>query len=229
MAQFHRTKIDDDFYPHLTKGARLVGEPGIPALLQLDNVSIPRDLIPFDKARTTTSSAQRRAYVHFYMHDRRFSKIITDTDKYIPLLQQFDGVITPDPTILDGQAPCLQQTNTYFNRAVGFYLQRHGIPVIPNVRWGDKATYSFCFLGVPEGGIVSVGTHGCMKSNRDQESFYNGLAEMIRRLAPTDVLVHGKMPKKVFGDFEGATCFHRYASWFERTHAGRDESDGAWV
>ena len=90
--------------------------------------------------------------------------------------------------------------------------------MIPNIRWGDESTYSFCFLGVSEGGIVSVSTHGCMKSKRDEESFRNGLAEMLNRLAPSDVLVHGKMPAQVFGDFERRTNFHRYASWFERTH-----------
>lgn len=218
MAKYRRAKIDDDFYPHLTEGTKLVGAPGIPALLDLNNVEIPKDLIPFDKARQTSKPSQRRAYVHFYMHDRRFSSIITDTEKYLPLLQQFDGVITPDPTILDGQAACLQQTNTYFNRAVGFFLQKHGIPVIPNIRWGDESTYSFCFLGVNEGGIVSISTYGCMKGKRDEESFHNGLAEMLIRLAPSDVLVHGKMPDQVFNDFEGCTNFHRYASWFERTH-----------
>lgn len=221
MPKYRRTKIDDDFYPHLTEGAMLVGEPGIPMLLNLNNAEIPRDIIPFDKARQTKTACDRRAYVHFYMHDRRFSSIITDTEKFLPLLQQFDGVITPDPTIMDSQAACLQQTNTYFNRAIGFYLQKHGVPVIPNVRWGNASTYSFCFLGIHEGGIVSVSTHGCMKSRRDAESFRNGLKEMIHRLAPSDVLVHGKMPSQVFDDFAGTSSFHRYASWYERTHERR--------
>ena len=117
MAKYRRTKIDDDFYPHLTEGAKLVGEPGIPALLALDNVEVPRDLIPFDKARQTSKPSQRRAYVHFYMHDRRFSSIITDAEKHLPLLQQFDGVITPDP---DRRPVCSRRTPTSIALLVSF-------------------------------------------------------------------------------------------------------------
>ena len=46
---------------------------------------------------------------------------------------------------------------------------------------------------------------------------------MIKALEPTDVLVHGYMPEKVFDEFSKDTHFHRYKSQFERTH----EKDGA--
>ena len=53
------------------------------------------------------------------------------------------------------------------NRAVGCYLQSHGVYVIPNVRWGDERSYTtvelpekFAFLGVPKNSIVSIGTYG---------------------------------------------------------------------
>ncbi|MBQ9064981.1 MAG: DUF4417 domain-containing protein [Blautia sp.] len=62
---------------------------------------------------------------------------MTATTRYIDVLKLYDGVITPDCTMMIGQSPCLQQANTYMNRAVGFYLQRQGIPVIPNIRWSD--------------------------------------------------------------------------------------------
>lgn len=75
--------------------------------------------------------------MHFYMHDKSFARMLCFTSRYIDLLRQFDGVITPDPSLLINQSKCLQETNTYMNRAVGFYLQKNGIPVIPNVRWSD--------------------------------------------------------------------------------------------
>ena len=211
----HKIKFDDGFYPYLVDGAAIVGAPGIPMLMDLHNAQVPRQLIPFEKIRQVSS---KRGYVHFYMHDRYFERVLTSTTDYLDLLKQFDGVITPDCSLLVGQSACLQQTNTYFNRAVGYYLQKHGIPVIANIRWSDEASFDYCFLGVPQKAIVAVSTHGCIRSKEQKMHFKAGLGEMIHRLNPTDVVVHGYMPDEVFGDYESATRFHRFPSQFESTH-----------
>ncbi len=210
-----KTKYDDDFHNYLVEGATVVGTPGIPMLMNLKNTQIPKDIIPFEKAKYAEN---KRQYVHFYMHDKYFSDVLTSTTKYLDLLKQFDGVITPDCSLAIGQSACLQQTNTYFNRAVGFYLQKNGISVIPNIRWSDESSFDYCFLGVPKKSIVSVSTHGCIRSKEQKEMFKKGLYAMLRELTPTDVLVHGYMPENVFGEFYDKTNFHRYRSWFERTH-----------
>lgn len=107
--------LDDGFQAYLTEGASFVGAPGIPMLMNLNNAQIPRDLLPFGKAR---SCENKRQYIHFYQFDNCFSSVLTATAKYIDVMKQYDGVITPDCSILIGQSPCLQQTNTYMNRAV---------------------------------------------------------------------------------------------------------------
>ena len=163
---------------YLTKGAILVGNPGIPMLLDLKNTQIPKGLVPFNKIGT---EKDKNKYVHFYIHDYQFSQILTSTKKYVDRLKQFDGVITPDCSMLINQAQCLQQTNTYFNRAIGFYLQKQGIPVIPNIRWSDEKSFEYCFLGVPKHSIVSISTHGCIRSSAQKEMFKIGLKEMIIR------------------------------------------------
>lgn len=38
-------------------------------------------------------------------------KFLTSTNRYVDLLKQFDEVITPDCTMLVGQAACIQQTH----------------------------------------------------------------------------------------------------------------------
>ena len=151
--RIRKTILDDGFQQRLTEGATLVGAPGIPMLMDLHNAQVPRDMIPFGKAR---KCPDKRKYIHFYMHDREFSRVLTATDQYIDLLKLYDGVITPDCTLLIGQSPCLQQTNTYMNRAVGFYLQKNGIPVIPNIRWSDESSFEYCFLGVLSGGELTA-------------------------------------------------------------------------
>lgn len=207
--------IDDGFQAYLTEGAALVGSPGIPMLVNMHNTVVPADIIPFEKCRREQN---RRKYVHFYMHDKGFANVLTSTKHYVDLLRTYDGVITPDCTMLVGQAQCLLQTNTYFNRAVGVYLQKQGIPVIPNIRWSDESSFDYCFLGVPKNTIVSVSTHGCIRTEEQKRLFRAGLSAMINELSPTDVLVHGYMPESVFNPFIELTKFHRYPSQFERTH-----------
>ena len=211
-----KTILDDGFHSYLTEGAEFVGEAGIPMMLDLKNTQLPKGLIPFEKINS--KKFDKRRYVHFYMHDKYFSKVLTATNKYVDILKQFDGVITPDCTMLIGQSKCLLETNTYFNRAVGLYLQKQGIPVIPNIRWSDERSYDFCFLGVPKNNIVAVSTHGCIRSKEQKRIFKAGLEEMLKRLEPSTVIVHGYMPEEVFGEFHKQVPFYRYPSLFEQTH-----------
>lgn len=188
-------------------------------LLDMDNTQVPRKMIPFEKAKRCVD---KRQYVHFYMHDKYFANVLTATNRYVDLLKMYDGVISPDCTMLVGQAPCIQQTNTYFNRAVGVYLQKQGIPVIANIRWSDEKSFDYCFLGVPKHRIVCISTHGCLRTKRDRELCGIGTEEMLRVLEPTDVLVHGYMPDEIFGRFYDYAEFHRYPSLFEQTHQKKE-------
>lgn len=218
-----KTIFDDGFQEYLVDGATFVGDPGIPMLMDLHNTQIPVAMIPFSKAKC---SKNHRAYVHFYMHDREFSRVLTATTKYLDILKLYDGVITPDCSMTINQAPCLQQANTYMNRAVGFFFQKNGIPVIPNIRWSDESSYEYCFLGVPVGGMVCISTHGCLKSPRLRDAFKKGLEVMIDRLNPSVVLVHGFMPEYIFGEYTSYVEFHRYPSEFESTHKKKEVHHG---
>ena len=100
-----KSVLDDGFQSYLTEGAKFVGEPGIPMLMDLKNAQIPKALVPFGKI----GSSNTRQYVHFYQFDNKFSRVLTATDKYLDRLKMFDGVVTPDCSILIGQARCLQQ------------------------------------------------------------------------------------------------------------------------
>lgn len=207
--------FDDGFQSYLTEGAMLVGEPGIPMLMDLHNAQLPKGMIPFDKA---SKCRNKRQFVHFYMYDREFSRVLTATTCYLSLLQQFDGVITPDCSMLIGQAPCLQQANTYMNRAVGFYLQKHGVPIIPNIRWSDESSFAYCFLGVPRYSMVCVSTHGCIELPEQRRMFKIGMRAMMDELRPPVVLVHGRMPDDIFGKFRQEAEFYHYPSQIESAH-----------
>ncbi len=76
--------FDDGFQAYLTEGANMVGNPGIPMLMDLKNTQIPIDMISFGKA---TKCDNHRQYVHFYSHDKEFSRVLTATNRYLELMK----------------------------------------------------------------------------------------------------------------------------------------------
>lgn len=229
MTSKKKSKIDDGFYPELVEGACFFGYMGIPGLMNLGNTEVPAQLIPFSKARAELAKGNTRGYIHFYQFDDTFSSIITDIDEYAELLKNFDGVLTPDCTLLSGQVNCLQGVNTYFNRAVGFRLQKSGIPVICHIRWSDENSFDYCFLGAPKQDIVAISTYGTVRSRKKQLDFRIGLIAMLKQLEPTDVVVHGPMSKSVFQGLANHTRFHHFDDWTTLAHSKGGGSHGAWL
>lgn len=209
-------KIDDMFYSYLTDGVPLVGDAEIPMLMDLNNTCVPRALVAYEKLK---SDLDFRKYIHFYIYDNKFSNLISNLKTELEIFRLRDGVITPDFSLISNRSRSILQMQTYFSRAVGYYLQKQGIPVIPNVRWCDERTYDFCFLGIPEGSIVSIGTLGCIKTKEEKNYFTKGLSEMLIRLQPIDVIVYGDGPDYIFEKFKYKTNFHFYPSLIKVAHS----------
>ena len=212
-----KTIIDDGFASYLVKGATFVGKCQIPAFPKHDYILIPNDMIPFDKRNCVKD---KDVAVNFYMHDIMFKQILTATKRYVGELSQFKCVISPDCSLYRDMPLCLQIVNTYFNRAVAYYLQGQGIYIIPNIRWGDERSFEFCFDGLPTNDIVCISTHGCIKSYEDKYYFKLGLDKLIKILKPRVVLVHGVMPEEVFSDYASKTRFIHYESYISKKKGG---------
>ena len=220
----HKILFDDGFNDYLTEGAELEGKDQIPKLIRQDYVEVPKQLILFTKARKATD---KRGFVHFYQHDKFFFSFLNNPKNYLNLLSQFDGVITPDPTIMIGRSRTRHVASTYMNRAIGFYLQKNGIPIIPNIRWGDESTYEFAFLGVRKNSIVAISTAGAIKkdsmtNNILRDCFKNGLKIMLEYLTPSKVIVYGSMPNDIFGEFINRFEFIRFPSEIELAYKKED-------
>lgn len=213
-----KTIIDDGYSSYLVEGATFVGKYQIPSLPKHDKILIPKDMIPFDKRNVVK---EKDLAIDFYMHDVTFRQVLTSTSKYLNELSNYAQVISPDCSLYRDMPLCLQITNTYMNRAVGFYLQQHGLYVIPNVRWGDERSFEFCFKGLPINDIVCISTHGCIKGYENKYYFKLGLEEMLRVLRPQIVLVHGPMPNDVFEDYLNETKFVHYDSYISKVKGGK--------
>ena len=153
-----RNGCKDVFHAFLVKNAQFDTELEIPCIKP--ESSIPQKLIPFSKA---VGGTDYNCFVHFYEDDANFERLWNNPQKYLPVLHKYKGVITPDFSLYRDMPLVMQQWNTYRSRAIGHWLQENGIPVIPNVRWGDERTYDLCCAGVPRNSTIAVGSHGCIK------------------------------------------------------------------
>lgn len=212
--------IDDGFRADLVRSAEFKGILELPYINPPKKIILPKDTIPFSMMDHTNGHSE---FVVFYEHDLKFADIITATDDFLDELKRFPGVISPDCSLYRDMPLNLQIANTYMNRAIGHYLQAHGIYVIPNVRWGDERSYTtsvlpekFAFIGLPKHSIVSIGTYGCIQSRENKKYFREGLVSMLDELEPIYVLVYGSMPDSVFADLKERTTFIQYKDWISK-------------
>ncbi len=209
-----KMKMDDDFQNYLVVGAVFDGEADIPCMMRMDNVIIPKKIAPYTARKRIKNP---NVFLHCFIHDFQFSNLITETKKHVEEITIFDGIICPDPTITIGGSRTINQAQVYFSRAVGFYLQKHGIFAIPCVRWGDPSTYDYCFLGVPQDYIIAISTHGCImpcreNNNELRNAFIKGLPIMLEKLRPKYVIVYGRMPDEIFDPYKSMTTFINFES-----------------
>lgn len=156
---------------------------------------IPNNLISFSKC---LSSKPFDFWVHFYEDDYLFERIWRNPSKYLGILKRFEGVILPDFSIYRDMPLVMQLWNIYRSRAIGCWLQRNGVKVIPNIRFGDKRTYRICCEGISRNCVISVGSHGNLKNCIDRKIFLEGLDVIVKRLQPKVIIVYGATPEKYF-------------------------------
>lgn len=185
--------VKDVFHAYLVKNADFSGYYEMPKTEYCKE--IPSGLISFSKAMYKDDF---NSFVHFYEHDYKYEKLWNRPEKYISRLKKFKGVISPDFSLYRDMPLAMQIWNNYRNRVLCYYFSANGIDVIPNVRFSDERSYEFCFEGIGKEGVISVGTHGCIKRKEDKEYFKKGIDETIRRLSPKTIVVYGSVNNNIF-------------------------------
>ena len=191
-----RSGCKDVFHSYLVSDATYDGDLEIPVIKPTDQ--LPNRLISFSKAMRTEDYDQ---WVHFYEDDACFERVWNRPDRYLPKLKRFNGVITPDFSLYRDMPLVMQQWNIYRSHVIAAGLQKEGVSVLANVRWGDERTYKTCCLGVPKNASFAVGSHGCIKVLQDRKYFVEGLAYVIDTLKPKTIVVYGTAPEYIFGKY----------------------------
>jgi len=184
--------IKDNFQAFLIEGADLTENYEFPILQPC--YEIPKDLVAFSKNKETENL---NSFVHFYERDKDILPFARNPRNYFSRLSQFKGVIGCDISMYRNMPLAMQIAHTYYNRALSFWLQNHGLSVIPNVRYGDARSYSFCFEGIPQNSVISIGTYGCIKEKDDIDNHIRGVAETIKQLGPKAIIFYGTINKEV--------------------------------
>lgn len=178
-------------YENLTK-ARFIGAgPYDIPILTADSISVD-SFIGFNYAKTCKNPTEKA--LHFFVDDYQFLRLWTNPDAYIPILQKFKAVCTPDFSLYTDFPPAIQIYNHYRKHWLGAYMQMHGIKVIPTIAWSDEQSLEWCFDGEPVGGSVIISSVGTQANNESKRLFKLGYDEMLKRLSPKKIYLYGIIP-----------------------------------
>ena len=160
---------------------------------------IPRDLIGFNYAKT---SKIKDCGIHFYVDDYQFERVWHYPEKYLDVLEEYDCILSPDFSLYMDMPMPMKIWNIYRSRQIGAYYQSKGLIVIPTISWAEPETFQFCFQGIPKGSVVSVSTIGVKRDENALKIWNAGMAEMIRQIEPTDILVYGGKLEFDYGEIK---------------------------
>ena len=146
--------------------------------------------------------------VHFFVDDYQFNRLWTNPDKYLPILQKFKYVFSPDFSPYADFPRAVQVFNHYRKHWIGAYLQENGVNVIPTVTWSYEPSWDFCFDGEPENSVVAISSVGCMKNDTDKKMLIDGYHEMVQRLNPSCIIFYGTVPDECKGNIIRVKPFH---------------------
>lgn len=167
-----------------------IGEYDIPQIesIQFNNA----EFIGFNYARNAKEPENKA--VHFFLDDYQFTRVWTEPDRYIPMLQRFKYVLTPDFSLYTDFPKPLQIYNHYRKHWIGAYWQMYGINVIPTICWSDQKSFEWCFDGEPTQSVVAVSSVGTQNNKEKKRCFLDGYHEMVERLQPTQIIFYGRVP-----------------------------------
>lgn len=181
-----------------------VGDFGIPEIQPV--LDFPaEELVGFNYVKTCKNPSGKG--VHFFLDDYQFNRLWTMIDRYIPILQKFDCVLSPDFSTYTDFPKAIQIYNHYRKHWCAAYMQENGITVIPTISWSTPDSYGWCFDGEPVGGCVAVSSVGCLASKESKKLFVDGYMEMVRRLHPEKIIFYGSVPDECIGNIVRIKAF----------------------
>ena len=183
---------------------------GIPDIL--NTPFVPEGLVPYDTQVKRKYAQVRGKYVHFFLDDHKFEPLWNRPIKTLPPIQFMGQAISPDYSISSEYPLIVNLWQVYRSRWLTRYWQENNIDVIPNVTWLDEESFEYCFLGIPKGCTVAVGTVG-VNSKEKKEQFKKGFEKMIEVIQPKAIVVYGETRPVEFENY--CEMVYNYPSYWQ--------------
>ena len=195
MKANNQNKRRDAFKLGLIENTPLEGQFEFPKLKPTQTTFGKYDALAFNFAAITEQ--KQKFFLHYYIDYNQFESVWRYPEKYLELIKQFKGVVSPDFSLFRDMPKAMQIWNNYRSKALAAFWQANGIDVIPNVSWADDSSFEWCFDGLPKHSTVAVSSVGCMKQPSATLAFCKGFQKMIEVLEPTHILFYGKIPESL--------------------------------
>ena len=201
MVKMHQliNKALDEHHHFLLDGVELSSNYGMP-ILHPSLCEVPRKIIPFSKAISLLWT-DYDCWVCFYEADRKFERFWNTPQKYLARLKKFKGVITPDFSLSIYADEVDQFEQIFRGRLLAAWLEREGIPIIPNIRYANRYSRPLCCDGISEHAMIAIGTNGFLRDRFFRQTTAEGVDFAIATIKPQIVLVYGGCPNKIFGKY----------------------------
>ena len=191
-----RKSCKDVFNSYLVSTASYSGIYEFPRIKPTQN--IPNRLISFSKSIANKDNNQ---WIHFFEDDYLFERTWRAPHKYLDTFKRYNGIILPDFSLYRDMPLSMQIWNIYRSRAIGNWLQKNGVEVIPNIRFGDKRTYDISCDGIEKHCTIAVGSYGNMKNIEDRKIFLAGLDYIIKKLKPSNLVIYGSLSDEIIAKY----------------------------
>ncbi len=183
----------DVFRAFLLDGVKCVGKYDLPLIRE--EHAIPRKCIKFSKVVGKQNDYHQ--WVMFYEDDPEIERMWNNPKRYIEILKKYDGVIAPDFSVYYNMPLAMQIWNIYRSRAIAAWLQRNGVRVIPNIRFGSPETYEIACDGISKHSCIAVGSLGCIKRLNYRREFEEGLLTIAKTIMPETIILYGALPNNI--------------------------------
>lgn len=132
--------------------------------------------------------------LHFFLDDSEFrNSVWYNLESTTYSISRFDALYTPDLSLWrDLPTDFYNRENVYRTRFIGAYWQICGFDVIPTASWGDLASFSYCFEGLPMHSVIAVSGMGNRKSADAFNRWCYGLRRLEEAKEPLLIIVYGE-------------------------------------
>ena len=161
------------------------------------------------------------AFIHCYIDDQKFAGeregIWRRWRFFYEVASHFEGILGVDfSTHADCPEP-VKRIQFHKMRVIEHGAIQRGIPTIVNARWGTRETWSYCFDGLPENSVLSIGVVGSgLTRLENRPVFDNGLRKLVEIKRPRSLVIVGSTNYPIFEEiraggvavtqFDGDTC-----------------------